>query len=282
MTIPNIPFTNGVLSTGITIPQLGFGTFQIPPAETAAAVRTALNVGYRHIDTAQMYGNEAGVGQAVLESGLNRDDVFITTKLNNGYHKRDDALRATDASLKALGVDQIDLYLIHWPLPTIGIDYVDTWKAMIEVLNDGKARAIGVSNFMPKHLDRIIDATGVVPAANQIQIHPYSPNEVSRQADAKYGIVTQAWSPIAQGAVLTDPVIVDIAQKTGRTPAQVVLRWHIQRGDVVIPKSVHENRMRENFDLFSFELSPADMAAIDALDKGVPADPDPDTFDYIP
>jgi len=285
--VPNIILTNGVLSD-VPIPQLGFGTFQIPPPETEAAVRTALDVGYRHIDTAQMYGNEAGVGAAVRASGLGRasgsgaDDVFITTKLNNQYHRRDDALRATDRSLAALGLDQIDLYLIHWPLPTIGIDYVETWKAMIEVLNDGKARAIGVSNFMPAHLERIIGETGVVPAANQVQAHPYSPNDVCRSADQQYGIATEAWAPIAKGRVLDEPAVLEVANRVVRTPAQVVLRWHIQRGDIVIPKSVHKARMRENFELFDFELSDAEIAAICALDKGVAADPDPNTFDYIP
>ena len=270
------------LNNGVEIPQLGFGTFQIPPPDTAAAVRGALDVGYRHIDTAQMYGNEAGVGQAVRESDLARDAVFLTTKLNNGYHKRDAALRATDASLKALGVEQLDLYLIHWPLPTIGVDYVETWKAMVEVLHNGQTRAIGVSNFMPAHLERIIDATGVVPAVNQVQAHPYSPNNVCRDADAAHGVATEAWSPIDKGKVLTDPVVIDVARRVARTPAQAVLRWHVQRGDIVIPKSVHKSRMSENFDIFDFELTDADMAAISGLDKGVPADPDPNTFDYIP
>jgi len=279
--VPDTIMTNGVLQD-VAIPQLGFGTFQIPPDQTAAAVRDALSVGYRHIDTAQMYGNEAGVAAGIQQSGLDRNQVFITTKLNNGYHKRDAALRATDASLKALGVDQIDLYLIHWPLPTIGIDYVETWKAMIEVLNDGKARAIGVSNFMPAHLERIIGETGVTPAANQVQIHPYSPNNVCRDADLKYGIATEAWAPIAQGEILKDPVVVEVAHQVGRTPAQAVLRWHLQRGDIVIPKSVHKSRMAENFDLFDFELDDDAMAAISRLDRGKPADPDPNTFDYIP
>jgi len=279
--VPDIILTNGVLSP-VAIPQVGFGTFQIPPPETEAAVREALKIGYRHIDTAQMYGNEVGVGAAVRASGLPRSEVFVTTKLNNGYHQRDDALRATDRSLAALGLDQIDLYLIHWPLPTIGIDYVETWKAMIEVLNDGKARAIGVSNFMPAHLERIIGETGVTPAANQVQVHPYSPNPVCRDADLRYGIATEAWAPIARGRVIEEPVIVDIANRLGRTPAQVTLRWHLQRGDIVIPKSVHPERMVQNFELFDFELSDAEMAAISALDTGVPADPDPNTFNYIP
>ncbi|MDR2703655.1 MAG: aldo/keto reductase [Cellulomonadaceae bacterium] len=275
--VPNITLNNGV-----EIPQLGFGTYLISPNDTVEAVTTALKTGYRHIDTAQMYGNEAEVGQAIAESGLSRAEVFITTKLNNGYHKRDDALYATDVSLQRLGVDQVDLYLIHWPLPMIGVDYVETWKAMIDVLNDGKARAIGVSNFLPKHLDRIIDATGVVPAANQVQSHPYSPNNVTRQADKKYGIATEAWAPIARGEILSDPTIVEIAKRIGRTPAQVVLRWHIQRGDIVIPKSIHPVRIAENFDIFDFNLSNADMNVISNLDTGVPADPNPDTFDYIP
>jgi len=277
MTVPNIKLNNGV-----EIPQIGFGTYLIPPPETEAAVASALKIGYRHIDTAQMYGNEAGVGKAVRESEIPREKVFITTKLNNGFHKRDDALRETDASIARLGGDPIDLYLIHWPMPTIGIDYVETWKAMIEVLHDGKARAIGVSNFLPQHLERIIDETGVVPAANQVQAHPYSPNNVTREVDAVYGIATEAWAPLAQGSLLTDPVIVEIASRTGRTPAQVVLRWHIQRGEIVIPKSVREARMAENFDVFDFALSDADIAAISALDKGVAASPDPATFDYIP
>jgi 2,5-diketo-D-gluconate reductase A len=279
--VPDIILTNGVLSE-VAIPQLGFGTFQIPRAETAAAVRDALSVGYRHIDTAQMYGNEAGVAEAVRSSGLGRDEVFLTTKLNNQYHRRDAAMRATDASLKALGVDQIDLYLIHWPLPTIGIDYVETWKAMIEILHDGKARAIGVSNFMPAHLERIIGETGVVPAANQVQVHPYSPNNVCRDADLEYGIATEAWAPLAKGRVLAEPIVAEIAERTGRTPSQVVLRWHLQRGDIVIPKSVHKTRMVQNFELFDFELPDDDMAAISSLDKGLAADPDPNTFDYIP
>jgi len=273
--------TNGVLSA-VEIPQLGFGTYEIAPPDTAATVRDALAVGYRHIDTAQMYGNEQGVGEGVRSSGLARDDVFITTKLNNQYHRRDDAMRATDRSLKELGVEQIDLYLIHWPLPMLDIDYVETWKALIEVLNDGKARAIGVSNFMPAHLERIVNETGVAPAANQVQIHPYSPNDLCRTADQHYGILTEAWAPIAKGQVLTEPLVVDIANRLGRTPAQVVLRWHIQRGDIVIPKSVHKSRMQQNFDLFDFELTDDDVRAVTSLDKGVPADPDPNTFDYIP
>jgi len=280
-TVPDIILTNGVLHE-VPIPQVGFGTFQIPPPDTALAVRDALNVGYRHIDTAQMYGNEQGVADGIMLSGLSRDDVFITTKLNNQYHRRDDALRATDKSLQALNVDQIDLYLIHWPLPTIGIDYVETWKAMIELLNDGIARAIGVSNFMPEHLERIIGETGVVPAANQVQVHPYSPNNVCRDANIKYGIATEAWAPIAKGRVLDEAVVRDIAEKLDRTPAQVVLRWHLQRGDIVIPKSVHKSRMVQNFNLFDFELDDAAMSAISSLDKGVAADPDPRTFDYIP
>ena len=279
--VPDIILTNGVRSD-IAIPQLGFGTFQIPPAETAAAVKDALEVGYRHIDTAQMYGNEAGVSDGIKASGLNRDDVFITTKLNNQYHRRDDALFATDKSIKALDVDQIDLYLIHWPLPTIGIDYVETWKAMIEILNDGKARAIGVSNFMPEHLERIINETGVIPAANQVQAHPYSPNSVCRDANLKYGIATEAWAPIAKGQILTDPVVLKVAEKVGRSPAQVALRWHVQRGDIVIPKSVHKPRMIDNFEIFDFSLDDDDMAAISKLDTGVPGTPDPNTFDYIP
>jgi len=275
--VPNLKMNNGV-----EIPQLGFGTYLVPPAETRDTVLKALDVGYRHIDTAQMYGNEEGVGAALRDSGLNRDEVFITSKLNNGYHRRADALKQTDESLRRLGVDEMDLFLIHWPMPGIDVDYTETWDAMIEIYRAGKARAIGVSNFNPKHLDRIIESSGVVPAANQIEIHPYSTNEQVRMTDADLGIVTEAWSPIAQGLVLNDPVIVSIAERIGRTPAQVVLRWHLQRGDVIIPKSMHENRMRENFDLFDFALSNEDMAAISSLNRDERTGPDPEEFNFIP
>lgn len=275
--VPNLKMNNGV-----EIPQLGFGTYLVPPEQTRDTVLKAFDVGYRHIDTAQMYGNEVGVGEAVRDSGLKRDEVFITTKLNNGYHKHADAIAQTDASLQHLGLDYVDLYLIHWPLPGIGVDYAETWDALVEVYQAGKARAIGVSNFEPHHLKHIIDATGFVPAANQIEIHPYLTNDKARATDTELGIVTEAWSPIAQGLVLGDPVLVRIADELGKTPAQVVLRWHLQRGDVIIPKSMHENRMRENFDIFDFALSDADTAAINALNKDHRTGPAPDEFNWIP
>jgi len=273
------------LNDGSAIPQLGFGVFQVPPPDTADVTLAALEAGYRHIDTAQMYGNEAGVGEAVRRSGLDRAQVYLTTKLNNGFHRPDEARRAFDDSLTALGVDAVDLFLIHWPLPTrYDGDFVSTWKTLTEFAADGRARSIGVSNFQIAHLDRIVAETGVTPAVNQIEIHPYWGNETVRAHDAELGIVTEAWSPIAQGGVLGDPVVTGIAEAVGRTPAQVVLRWHIQRGDVVFPKTLTSARMRENLALFDFELSDEQMATLSGLDRG-PAGrtgPDPDVFDYIP
>jgi len=265
------------LNNGVTIPQLGYGTFQVPPDETEDAVLTAFEVGYRHIDTAQGYANEKGVGDALAASGLARDEVFVTSKLKNTYLTPQDALASFDRTLEALGSDHVDLFLIHWPLPTVS-DFVARWRTMEEIYASGRARAIGVSNFQVAHLDRLLRETSVVPAVNQIEIHPYLTNEAVRAADAQHGIVTQAWSPIAQGAVLGDPVVGRVAQEVGRTPAQVVLRWHLQRGDVVFPKSSTRSRIEENFALFDFELSAADMASIDALDRGERTGPDPDTF----
>ncbi|AGY58835.1 aldo/keto reductase [Gloeobacter kilaueensis] len=273
------------LNDGRTIPQLGFGVFQIAPADTAQAVGRALEIGYRHIDTAQMYRNEQGVGEAVKASGLDRDDIFITSKLSNKFHRPDDARRAFDATLAALGFDYVDLFLIHWPLPTLyDGDYVSTWKALEEFHRDGRARSIGVSNFQIDHLERLIAETEIVPAVNQIEVHPYFTNDALRHYGQAHHIVTEAWSPIAQGKVLGDPTIGQIAQKVGKTPAQVVLRWHIQRGDIVFPKSATPARMQENFDLFDFELVPADIAAITALDQGEPGrtGPNPDKFAWVP
>jgi 2,5-diketo-D-gluconate reductase A len=270
-----------LLNNGVEIPQLGFGVYQVPPEDTADVVRTALDVGYRHIDTAQMYGNEAGVGRAVAESGLDRDDVFITSKLNNNNHSRDRALASVEESLARLGTDHLDLFLIHWPLPEVG-DYVHTWHAMEEIYRAGKARAIGVSNFQPHHLRRLLAASEVVPAVNQVEVHPYLINQEVREFDAEHGIVTEAYSPIAQGKVLDDPVLVAIADRLGRTPAQVALRWAVQRGDVIFPKSVTRARIEENFRLFDFELTADDVAAITALDRHERTAPDPDTFNYVP
>jgi 2,5-diketo-D-gluconate reductase A len=273
------------LNDGCTIPQLGFGVFQIPPRDTADAVRRALEIGYRHIDTAQMYGNEKEVGEAVRASGLDRSEVFVTSKLNNNGHRPDDARRAFDGTLQALDLGYVDLFLIHWPLPTVeGTDYVETWRTMIEFAKDGRARSIGVSNFQVPHLQRAIAETGVVPAVNQIEVHPYFTNEEVRAYDRENGIVTEAWSPIAQGAVLDDEVVQRIASSLDRTPAQVVLRWHLQRGDVVFPKSVTRSRIEENFDVFDFELDGTDMGDITGLDRGEKGrtGPNPDEFDYVP
>ncbi len=271
------------LNDGNPIPQLGFGVFQIPPDQTRSATAQALEIGYRHIDTAEMYRNEQGVGQAVTDSGLDRADVFVTSKLNNGFHRPDDARRAFDRTLAELGFDYVDLFLIHWPLPTLyDGDFVSTWEVMAEFRSDGRARSIGVSNFQAHHIDRLLDATGTVPAVNQIEVHPYLSQDPLRRYDADHGIATEAWSPIAQGKVLGDTVIVAVADQVGRTPAQVVLRWHIQRGDIVFPKSVNPSRMKENFQLFDFELDPDAMDAIGGLNRDERTGPDPDTFDYVP
>ncbi|KNA91636.1 aldo/keto reductase [Gordonia sp. w5E2] len=276
MTVPLITLNNGV-----EIPQLGFGVFQIEPEKTVDAVRTALDVGYRHIDTAEMYGNEKEVGEGVNGSDVPRDQVFITSKLNNGFHAYDDALKATDQTLADLGVDAVDLFLIHWPLPEVG-DFVETWKALEKIYADGKARAIGVSNFQKHHLERLFAETEIVPAVNQIEVHPYLTQDDLRAFNADHGIATEAWSPIAQGDVLDDPVLKKIAEEKGKSTAQVTLRWHIQRGDIIFPKSVTRSRVEENFDLFDFELSGDDVAAIDGLNKNKRRGPDPDTFNYVP
>ncbi len=279
----NIPAIT--LNDGAHIPQVGFGVFQIDPDETAQAVRTALEIGYRHIDTAEMYQNERGVGEGIRGAGLDRSDVYITSKLNNGYHRPDDARRAFDDTLEKLGSDYVDLFLIHWPLPTLYEgDFVSTWRTLEEFKTEGRARSIGVSNFQISHLERLARETDTVPAANQIEVHPYFTNDAVRAYGAEHGIATEAWSPIAQGKVLGDPVVARIAEATGRTPAQVVLRWHIQRGDIVFPKSVTPQRIKENLALFNFELGYADMEALTALEKGETGrtGPNPDVFDYVP
>jgi 2,5-diketo-D-gluconate reductase A len=278
--VPNI-----TLNDGNAIPQLGFGVFQIEPKDTAKAVREALEVGYRHIDTAEMYGNEKEVGEAIRASDLDRGDVFVTSKLNNGAHEPHDAREAFDTTLSELGFDHVDLFLIHWPLPTLyDGDFVSTWRTLEEFHRDGRARSIGVSNWQIEHLERLAAETDIVPAVNQIEVHPYLTNNAVREYGREHQIATEAWSPIAQGKVLDDPTITQIAYKVGKTPAQVVLRWHIQRGDIVFPKSVTPSRMKENFELFDFEVEPADMDAITALDRGEDGrtGPNPDTFAYIP
>jgi 2,5-diketo-D-gluconate reductase A len=274
ITIPTI-----ALNDGHTIPQLGFGVFQIEPAETAEAVGLALETGYRHIDTAEMYENEREVGEGVRASGLDRADVFVTSKLANDAHRPDDARRAFDGTLSALGFDYVDLFLIHWPLPSRG-DYVETWRTLEEFQREGRARSIGVSNFQVDHLERLAAECEVVPAVNQIELHPYLLNAEVDAYGRERGIATEAWSPIAQGAVLDDPVIAAIAERVGRTSAQVVLRWHVQRGAIVFPKSSNPARMAENFDLFDFALEPGDLEAIAGLDRGEAGrtGPHPDRF----
>ena len=268
------------LNNGVRIPQLGFGVFQIKPSETVEATLRALEVGYRHIDTAEMYGNEKEVGEAVRRSGLPRGDVFVTSKLNNGKHAHADALAAFDRTLADLGFDYLDLFLIHWPLPKIS-DYVETWRAMEEIYASGRAKAVGVSNFQTAHLERVLEQSKLVPAVNQIEVHPYLTQDEVRTFDAQHGIATEAWSPIAQGAVLDDPTVTSVAERVGRTPAQVVLRWHIQRGDIVFPKSVTPRRVQENFELFDFELSDQDMAMITGLNRNERTGFDPDTFNPV-
>lgn len=259
------------------IPQLGFGVFQIPPEETFEAVTNALNAGYRHIDTASAYGNEAEVGQAIKASGIPREELFVTTKCFNTDHGFDQAKNAFKTSLGKLELDYVDLYLIHWPVPHKDL-FVETWKAFIDLQKDEVVRSIGVSNFRPEDLRRIIDETGVTPSVNQIELHPYFQQKGLRREHEDRGILTEAWSPLAQGKVLDDPVLKEIAETHGKTPGQVVLRWHVELGNVVFPKSVTPERIVENFDIFDFHLSPAEVERIDALDAGDRTGPDPDTF----
>ena len=272
-----------MLNNGRTIPQIGFGVFLVKPQDTVEAVATALQAGYRHIDTAEMYGNEREVADAIAKSGLDRGDLFVTSKLSNDAHRPDDARRAFAGSLDKLGFDYLDLFLIHWPLPTrYDGDYVSTWQTLEEFYRDGRARSIGVSNFQPHHLRRLHGESEITPAINQIEIHPYLTQNEVRAFCAEHQIAVEAWSPLAQGLVLDDPAIVSIAKAVGKTPAQVVLRWHVERGDIVFPKSVTPARIKENIDIFDFELSGADVEAITALNKNQRTGPDPDKFDWIP
>ncbi|HEX3509579.1 MAG TPA: aldo/keto reductase [Solirubrobacteraceae bacterium] len=265
------------LAGGVEIPQLGFGVFQVPPRETAEPVAQALQIGYRHIDTAAAYRNERAVGEAVRASGIPREQVFVTTKCWNDDQGYEAARAAFEGSEQRLDVGVVDLYLIHWPAPALDL-YVETWRAFGELLDEGRVRAIGVSNFQPAHLRRVVEETGRTPAINQIELHPYFQQAELRRVHAELGIVTEAWSPLAQGAVLEDPAIVAIAQAHGRTPGQVVIRWHLQLGNVVIPKSVTPSRIAENFDVFGFELAAEEMEAIEDLDAGRRTGPDPDVF----
>jgi len=265
------------LLDGEHIPQLGFGVFQVAPAETAEAVARALAAGYRHIDTASAYRNEAGVGQALRASGVNRGELFITTKCWNDDQGHEQARRALHASLARLELDYVDLYLIHWPVPAHD-RYVDTWRALIELREEGLVRSIGVSNFTERHLERVIAETGVTPVVNQVELHPRLQQPGLRREHRERGIVTEAWSPLAQGEVLDDPAVVEIAAAHGRTPAQIVIRWHLQLGNVVIPKSVTPARIAENIDVFDFELGAGELERIASLDAGRRIGPDPDLF----
>ncbi|GAB0108271.1 aldo/keto reductase [Nocardia sp. JMUB6875] len=271
----SVPST--VLNDGQTIPSLGFGVFLVEEGDTFGAVTTALETGYRHIDTAAIYGNEAEVGRAIREFGVARDEVFVTTKLWNSEQGYDSTLRAFDASLERLGLDQLDLYLIHWPVAQAD-RFVDTFRAFQKLKAEGRVTSIGVSNFNRDHLERLIAETGETPALNQIELSPNLVQAELRAFHTEHGIATEAWSPLGRGAALKDPTIVGIAAETGRTPAQVIIRWHLQLGNVVIPKSVTPSRIRENFDVFSFELTDEQMRAITALDSGTRVGPDPAEF----
>jgi 2,5-diketo-D-gluconate reductase A len=273
-----MPFVPTIkLNNGVEIPQLGFGVFQVPDEETTAAVTAALEAGYRSIDTAAAYRNERGVGEAVKASGIERDELFITTKLWNADQGYDNTLRAFDKSMAQLGLEQLDLYLIHWPVPKAD-RFVETWKAFEQLHSDGRIRAIGVSNFQPTHLRRLLDEGLTLPAVNQIELHPALQQATLRAFHTEHGIATEAWSPLAQGEVLDAPEITKAAEKHGKSPAQVVLRWHLQLGNVVIPKSVTPKRIKENIEVFDFELDGDDLAAIATLERGHRTGPDPDTF----
>lgn len=272
---------NSTLNNGVEIPQLGFGTFQIERDDAVKATLVALEAGYRHIDTAQMYGNEAEIGDALHTFDAPREEIFVTSKLNNGNHGREDALRSFDETLGKLGLDQLDLFLMHWPMPDVG-DFVDTWRAMIEMYESGRVKAIGVSNFQTHHLERILDETDVVPVVNQVECHPYFHNDVVRRFGTEHDIVTEAWSPIAQGDVIDDPALNEIGDRLGKSAAQVTLRWHLQRGDVVFPKSTTPERVEENMDIFDFELAVEDLDRIAGLDRNERKGPDPDEFNMIP
>ncbi|MFJ6749388.1 aldo/keto reductase [Streptomyces sp. NPDC091266] len=265
------------LSSGATIPQLGFGVFQVEDDKTTAAVSTALEAGYRSIDTAAIYGNESGVGRALAESAIPRAELFLTTKLWNADQGYDSTLAAFDTSLAKLGLDYVDMYLIHWPTPARDL-YLDTWRAIEKLQADGRVRTVGVSNFQPDHLRRLLEHSAVTPAVNQVELHPYLQQAPLRAFHAEHGIATEAWSPLAQGALLEDATITSIARKHGKSPAQVVLRWHLQLGNIVIPKSVTPERIRANIEVFDFVLSAEDMDAVAGLDRGTRTGPDPDTL----
>ena len=271
---PSVP-----LNDGNSIPTVGFGVFKVPAAEAERAVETALQAGYRHIDTAAVYGNERETGRAVAASGVPRDELYLVTKLWNSEQGYDSTLAAFDVSMERLGLDYLDLYLVHWPMPKLN-KFVDTFKAFAHLRDQGRIRSIGVSNFEPEHLTALVDATGIVPAVNQVELHPRLPQAELREVHARLGIATEAWGPLGQGSLLTDPAVTAVAETLGRTTAQVLIRWHIQLGNIVIPKSVNPERIASNFDVFDFELSENDMASISSLDDGNRLGPDPRTFDF--
>lgn len=274
------------LNDHTSIPQFGLGVWQVTPSDVERVVSDAFEIGYRHIDTAQMYGNEKGVGAAIAASGLAREDVYVTTKVNNNRHRPADAKDSVRVSLETLGLDRVDLLLIHWPLPTqYDGDFVSTWEALLELREEGLATSVGVSNFQPDHLDKVVAATGVVPVVNQVEVHPYFANEAVRAATLRHDAYVEAWSPLGQGGgELTDPTVLAVAERHGRTPAQVLLRWALDRGDIVFPKSLSKARLAENFDVFDFALTADEVATLAALDKGEAGrqGPNPDTFDWIP
>lgn len=277
MASPSAPLIT--LNDGHGIPAVGFGVFKIPPKDTEQAVGCALRAGYRHIDTAAMYRNERETGRAVAKSGVPREKLYLVTKLWNADQGYDRTLAAFDASMDRLRIDYLDLYLVHWPMPKRN-KFVDTFKAFAHLRDQGRIRSIGVSNFEPEHLNVLIDATGIVPAVNQVELHPRLPQTELREVHARLGIATEAWGPLGQGSLLTHPTITGIAEGCGRTPAQVLIRWHIQLGNIVIPKSVNLQRIASNFDVFDFELTSNDMASIASLDDGNRLGPDPRTFDF--
>jgi 2,5-diketo-D-gluconate reductase A len=267
------------LNDGNSIPQVGLGVWQTPPEDTERAVSTALEAGYRHVDTAAAYGNEREVGRAISASGLPPEDVFVTTKLWNADQGYDATLRAFDRSMDLLGISCLDLYLIHWPMPAKNT-FVDTFKAFAHLRDQGRVRSIGVSNFEPEHLRILVDTTGIVPAVNQVELHPLLQQQELREVHAQLGITTEAWSPLGQGSLLNNPTVATVAEQHGKTPAQALIRWHIQLGNIVIPKSVTPERIVSNFDVFDFELSEQDMASISSLGDGTRLGPDPRTFDF--
>lgn len=275
----NVPLIR--LNDGVEIPQMGLGTYQIEQTDARETILGAFDVGYRHIDTAEMYGNEKGVGAGVRDTELARSDIFVTSKLNNGFHAHDDALAAFQQTIDDLDIGYIDLFLIHWPLPDVG-DFVETWKAMEQIAQTDQCRSIGVSNFQPHHLQRLFDETDVVPSINQIEVHPYFAQNEVRAFNADHGIVIEAWSPIAQGRVLSDETLMATGEECGKSSAQVALRWHIQRGDVIFPKSSNPGRMAQNLDIFDFELTEEQMSRIDSLDRGQRIGPNPDEFNWVP